>query len=230
MSKLIVALDFVQSSQALFFVEKLTPQDCALKIGSELFTRSGPALVQDLVQRGFRVFLDLKFHDIPNTVARVCQVAADLGVWMLTVHAGGGAAMLQAASAALAPYGVARPKLVAVTVLTSLAEQDLLAVGVQGSLPQHVERLAVLAQAMGVDGVVCSGQDLSYLKARCGTGFLAVTPGIRLPGDAMHDQTRVMTPQEAIAAGSDYLVMGRSITQAADPAAVLQHLQAYVQG
>jgi orotidine-5'-phosphate decarboxylase len=229
-SKLIVALDFAQSSQALSFVEKLTPQDCALKIGSELFTRSGPALVQELVQRGFRVFLDLKFHDIPNTVAHACQAAADLGVWMLTVHAGGGAAMLQAASAALVPYGVARPKLVAVTVLTSLAEQDLPAVGVQRSLPQHVERLAVLAQAAGVDGVVCSGQDLLHLKARCGKGFLAVTPGIRLPGDALHDQARVMTPQEAIAAGSDYLVMGRSITQAADPAAVVQRLQVYVQG
>lgn len=229
MSQLIVALDFPQSSQALSLIDRLTPRHCALKIGSELFTRSGPALVQEVVKRGFRVFLDLKFHDIPNTVAHACQAAADLGVWMLTVHAGGGEAMLQAARTALESYGSERPKLVAVTVLTSLAEQDLGAVGVVGTLPQQVERLALLAQTMGADGVVCSAQEVARLKAQCGTAFLAITPGIRMPGDALHDQARVITPQDALAAGSDYLVMGRSITHAADPAAVVQMLQQYVQ-
>lgn len=227
-SKLIVALDFAQPSQALSLIEQLTPEHCGVKIGSELFTRSGPALVKNMVARGFRVFLDLKFHDIPHTVAQACQAAADLGVWMLTVHATGGAAMLEAARHALEPYGERRPKVVAVTVLTSLAAHDLSTVGVTGTLPQQVERLAGLVQAIGLDGVVCSAQEVADLKKQCGSGFLAVTPGIRLPGDALHDQARVITPQAALAAGSDYLVMGRSITQAADPAAVVQMLQTYV--
>lgn len=223
-SKLIVALDFAQSTQALSLIEQLSPEQCALKIGSELFTRSGPRFVQDIATRGFRIFLDLKFHDIPHTVAQACHAAADLGVWMVTVHASGGKAMLQAAGEAVASYGEQRPKVVAVTVLTSLAEQDLPVVGMTGTLPQQVERLAELSQATGLDGVVCSAQEVGRLKVRCGSEFLAVTPGIRLPGDALHDQVRVITPQMAIAAGSDYLVMGRSITHAADPAAVVQRL------
>ena len=228
MSKLIVALDFAQPSEALSLIEQLTPEHCALKIGSELFTRSGPTFVKDIVARGFRVFLDLKFHDIPHTVAQSCQAAADLGVWMLTVHATGGEAMLQAVRLALEPYGPQRPKVVAVTVLTSLAQSDLSTVGVTGTLPQQVARLAGLVQSVGLEGVVCSAQEVADLKRQCGADFLAVTPGIRLPGDALHDQARVITPQAALAAGSDYLVMGRSITQAADPAAVVQILQSYV--
>ncbi len=228
MSKLIIALDFAQAQQALEFVEQLKPQHCAVKIGSELFTRSGPSIVADMVRRGFRVFLDLKFHDIPNTVVHACQAAADLGVWMLTVHAAGGEAMLSAARTALDTYGAKRPKLIAVTVLTSFDEPSLAAVGVVGSLPQQVERLAVLAQAAGVDGVVSSAQEVARIKALCGHEFLSITPGIRLPGDAVDDQVRVITPQAAIAAGSDYLVIGRSITRASDPAAVVLQLQQYV--
>lgn len=227
-SKLIVALDFSDSAQALSLVEQLDPADCALKIGSELFTRSGPQFVTTMIARGFRVFLDLKFHDIPHTVAQACQAAADLGVWMLTVHAGGGEAMLQAARVAMEPYGENRPKLIAVTVLTSLAQDDLIAIGVTGTLPQQVERLAHLTQKMGLDGVVCSAQEVAHLKQHCEPPFLTVTPGIRLPGDALHDQMRVITPQAAIDAGSDFLVMGRSITHAADPAAVVKMLQPYV--
>ena len=224
-SKLIVALDFAQPAQALSLIEQLSPQHCALKIGSELFTRSGPSFVEDTIGRGFRVFLDLKFHDIPHTVAQACQAVADLGVWMLTVHAAGGKAMLEAAREAVESYGEERPKVVAVTVLTSLADNDLLVVGVTATLQQQVERLAKLTQEAGLDGVVCSAREISGLKAQCGPQFLAVTPGIRLPGDAVHDQVRVITPQAALAAGSDYLVMGRSITHAADPAAIVQMLQ-----
>lgn len=227
-SKLIVALDFSDSAQALSLVEQLDPADCALKIGSELFTRCGPQFVTTMIARGFRVFLDLKFHDIPHTVAQACQAAADLGVWMLTVHAGGGEAMLQAARVAMEPYGENRPKLIAVTVLTSLAQDDLIAIGVTGTLPQQVERLAHLTQKMGLDGVVCSAQEVAHLKQQCEPPFLTVTPGIRLSGDVLHDQMRVITPQAAIDAGSDFLVMGRSITHAADPAAVVKMLQPYV--
>lgn len=229
MSKLIVALDFAEPAQALSLMALLKPQHCAVKIGSELFTRAGPHLVQEIVQRGFRVFLDLKFHDIPHTVAQACRAAADLGVWMLTVHASGGAAMLEAARTALASYGAERPKMVAVTVLTSLAEADLPPIGIVDHLPQQVERLARLAQTAGADGIVCSAQEVAQLKMQCGSQFLAITPGIRLPGEAVHDQVRVITPQAALAAGSDYLVMGRSITQASDPAAVINLLQPYVQ-
>lgn len=228
MSKLIIALDFSQAQQALEFVERLNPQHCAIKIGSELFTRSGPSIVADMVRRGFRVFLDLKFHDIPNTVVQACQAAADLGVWMLTVHAAGGEAMLSAARVALDAYGSERPILIAVTVLTSFNEPSLAAVGVAGSLLQQVERLAVLAQDAGLDGVVSSAQEAAGIKAICGHEFLSITPGIRLPGDTVDDQARVITPQAAIAAGSDYLVIGRSITRASDPAAVVLQLQQYV--
>lgn len=225
MSKLIIALDYAQPSQALDLVAQLTPQQCALKVGLELFTRTGPHFIRDLMRRDFRIFLDLKFHDIPNTVAKACQAAADLGVWMLTVHASGGEAMLQAARCALESYGNERPKVVGVTVLTSLLEQDLKAVGVMNAIPQQVAGLAKLAQTSGLDGIVCSAQEVSALKMHCWPNFIAVTPGIRLAGEDTHDQARVITPEAAIAAGSDYLVMGRSITHAKDPAAVVQMLQ-----
>lgn len=224
-SKLIVALDFAHPDRAVSLIEKLDPQICALKIGSELFTRAGPVFVKEIVKQGFRVFLDLKFHDIPHTVAQACHAAADLGVWMVTLHASGGRAMLEAARAAVEEYGEKRPKLVAVTVLTSLAEQDLGTIGITTSLSEQVIHLAKLAQAAHLDGIVCSAHEVKSIKEQCGTQFLAVTPGIRLPGDAVHDQIRVITPQQAVAEGSDFLVIGRSITQASDPASVIRLLQ-----
>ncbi|PJD90630.1 MAG: orotidine-5'-phosphate decarboxylase [Legionella sp.] len=224
MSKLIIALDFDRPEDALSLVEQFEPEQCAFKIGSELFTRSGPDVVRQIIARGFRVFLDLKFHDIPNTVAQSCKAAADLGVWMLTVHAAGGAAMLHAARTALESYGASRPKLIAVTVLTSLSEADLSGMGVSGTLLQHVERYAVLSQQAGLDGVVSSAQEVARLRTLCGRGFLLVTPGIRMAGDVAHDQSRVISPQDALQAGSDYLVMGRSITRAQHPRAVVDAL------
>ncbi|MCR9191540.1 MAG: orotidine-5'-phosphate decarboxylase [Gammaproteobacteria bacterium] len=226
MSKLIIALDFDDPAAALSLAEQLEPKNCALKIGSELFTRAGPGIVHDVVTQGFRVFLDLKFHDIPNTVAQACKSAADLGVWMLTVHASGGPAMLQAAREAVETYGAAeRPKIVAVTVLTSMAETTLPTVGVSGSLQDQVARLAAMTEEAGLDGVVSSAQEASFLRQQFGAGFLLVTPGIRLPGDATDDQSRVFSVQDALDAGSDYLVMGRSITRAEDPLAVVQKIQ-----
>jgi orotidine-5'-phosphate decarboxylase len=222
--QLIVALDYNDRFQALQLIDQLDPQLCALKIGSELFSRTGPEFVRALVKQGYRIFLDLKFHDIPNTVAPACAAAADLGVWMVNVHASGGLAMLNAARQAIITYGLHRPYLIAVTVLTSLTEADLARAGIQGTLLEHVERLAVLAQEAGLDGVVCSAWETAQLKARCGQTFLTVTPGIRLPGDVVDDQVRVMTPQQALAVGSDFLVVGRSITRAADPAAVVKKL------
>lgn len=221
---LIVALDYANPDAALRLIEQLQPNECALKIGSELFTCSGPKFVRRLVDQGYRIFLDLKFHDIPNTVARACAAAADLGVWMLTVHAAGGVAMLQAARHALVDYGLHRPYLVAVTVLTSLQLCDLQQVGVQGGLLQQAERLALLAETVGLDGIVCSAHEVAQLKSRGRPNWIAVTPGIRLPQDEAHDQVRVMTPQAALAAGSDFLVIGRPITQADDPHAVIQSL------
>ena len=219
---LIIALDFEQASEALAFAEPLNPQDCALKVGNELFTRGGPTVVSKLVAQGFRVFLDLKFHDIPNTVAKACAACADLGVWMLNVHAAGGPAMLQAARAALQGFGANRPLLIAVTVLTSLQQDDLRACGVDRPLLEQALGLASLAHRAGLDGVVCSALEAPTIKAVCGSEFLTVTPGIRLPGDALQDQVRVMTPQRAREFGSDHLVVGRSITAAKDPAEAIR--------
>ena len=221
--KIIVALDYAAAQPALAIAAQLDPALCRVKVGKELFTVAGPALVETLVARGFGVFLDLKYHDIPNTVASACRAAATMGVWMLNVHASGGRAMMLAARAAL--DGPHRPKLIAVTVLTSLAENDLVDIGVQGSTNEAVLRLARLAQASGLDGVVCSALEAHTLRAACGAGFDLVTPGIRLAGAAQDDQKRIMTPRAAIDAGADYLVIGRPITQAADPLAVLQHIQ-----
>lgn len=225
MSRLIIALDFDRPADALSLVDQFEPEQCALKIGSELFTRCGPEMVRQIIDRGFRVFLDLKFHDIPNTVAQACKSVADLGVWMLTVHAGGGLAMMRAAREAVESYGNTRPKIVAVTVLTSMAESDLSEIGVPGTIVQHVVRLARLAQEAGLDGVVSSAQEVAHLRVLCGQEFLLITPGIRLPLDATHDQARVISPQDALQAGSDYLVMGRSITRAPHPRAVVDALK-----
>ncbi len=225
--QIIVALDYASAQPALDIASRLDAKLCRVKVGKELFTAAGPALVETLVARGFGVFLDLKFHDIPNTVASACKAAARMGVWMMNVHASGGRAMMQAAREALAGE-TQRPKLIAVTVLTSLGDSDLSDIGMQGKPAAAVLRLAKLAQAAGLDGVVSSAQEATMLRAACGAGFKLVTPGIRLADAAIatqDDQKRVMTPRAAIAAGADYLVIGRPITQSADPIATLQRIQ-----
>jgi len=214
--RIIVSLDFENRQQALALAGTLDPSHCRVKVGKELFTRSGPAVVEELRGLGFDVFLDLKFHDIPHTVARACTAAAALGVWMLNVHASGGRAMLEAARAAVDAAG-RRPLLVAVTVLTSLSAQDLREVGVDAAPEEQVLRLAKLARAAGLDGVVCSAREAVPLRLTCGSGFCLVTPGIRPAGAAAGDQKRVLTPGDAVRAGSDYLVIGRPVTRAPDP-------------
>jgi len=223
-SKIIVALDYADSASALALVDRLEPQLCKLKVGKELFTAAGPQLVESLVKRGYAVFLDLKFHDIPNTVAKACQAASRLGVWMLNVHASGGLAMMQAAKQGVADSGH-QPLLIAVTVLTSMSEPELQQVGVADRLPNQVMRLAQLTQQAGLDGVVCSAQEASLLRQSCGNDFCLVTPGIRLADAAKDDQTRIVTPTQAIALGASYLVIGRPITQAAHPLQTLQAIQ-----
>jgi len=221
----IVALDFASAQPALDLVARLSPDLCRLKVGKELFTRSGPALVEDLQQRGFEVFLDLKFHDIPNTVAAAVRAAADLGVWMVNVHASGGRRMMEAAVAELEGLDN-KPLLIGVTVLTSMSDADLNELGYEETAAQRVQRLAALAADCGLDGVVCSALEARALRDARGEGFCLVTPGIRLAGDAAGDQRRVVTPADALALGSDYLVIGRSITAAADPLAALHRVHA----
>lgn len=218
----VVALDFDDKAKALALVDQLDPQQCRLKVGKEMFTLFGPDWVKTLVDKGFDVFLDLKFHDIPNTVAKAVAAAAELGVWMVNVHASGGRRMMEAAKAALAPYGDKAPLLIAVTVLTSMTDEELQELGVSAtSAEEQVLLLASLTKAAGLDGVVCSAKEAQRLKATLGENFKLVTPGIRPAGSDAGDQRRVLTPKEALAAGSDYLVIGRPITQADDPMAVL---------
>jgi orotidine-5'-phosphate decarboxylase len=228
--RVIVALDFAEPTPALALAGRLDPAACALKVGKELFVVAGPEPVRWMVERGFRVFLDLKFHDIPNTVAGACAAATRLGVWMLNVHAAGGSAMLVAARDAVtrtaATEGRLRPLLIAVTVLTSLGDADLAAIGVHGSTAQQAEKLAQLAAANGLDGVVCSAVEAPMLRAALPAPFTLVTPGIRPAGSARDDQARVITPAAALANGADYLVIGRPITQAADPLAALAAINA----
>lgn len=219
---ILVALDYDNKNHALQLIEKLDPNMCRLKVGKEMFTLFGPQLVKDIHDRGFDLFLDLKFHDIPNTVAKAVAVAAELGVWMTNVHASGGLAMMEAAKKALLPYGDKAPMLIAVTVLTSMSDDDLKLLGINVPAFEHVQRLAKLTQQAGLDGVVCSAQEATALKSLLGQDFKLVTPGIRPVGSDAGDQHRVMTPPQAIAAGSDYLVIGRPITKAADPLAALQ--------
>jgi orotidine-5'-phosphate decarboxylase len=220
-----VALDFPDAAAALALAGRLDPGACRLKVGKELFTAAGPGLVEKLQRSGFSVFLDLKFHDIPSTVAAACAAAADLGVWMMNVHALGGRAMMEAARAALS--GRSAPcRLVAVTLLTSIGAADMQEVGLAGEPQAAVTRLARLAQAAGLDGVVCSAREAGVLRRQCGPQFLLVTPGIRPAGAAANDQQRLATPREARAAGADYLVIGRPITRAPDPAAALREINA----
>jgi orotidine-5'-phosphate decarboxylase len=222
--RVIVALDFSDGDQARQFVDRLEPGSCRLKIGKELFTREGPELVRYFTANGHEIFLDLKFHDIPNTVAHACQAAAALGVWMMNVHASGGSKMMSAARDAVDELGPDRPLLIGVTVLTSMAGEDLRELGVNADPGEQVLRLATLAKASGLDGVVCSPQEASLLRDEFGETFKLVTPGIRPRGASMDDQSRVLTPVDAIRRGADYLVMGRPITRAEDPVSVLHHI------
>lgn len=219
--KIIVALDYAEAAPALALVERLDPALCRLKVGKELFTAEGPRFVEQLARRDFGVFLDLKFHDIPNTVAKACAAASRLGVWMLNVHASGGRAMLEAARNAV-DNSASRPLLIAVTVLTSMDQATLHEVGVTGDLQEQVLRLASLTHACGLDGVVCSAQEAALLRRRLGQQFCLVTPGIRPASASLDDQSRVLTPAAALRQGSSYLVIGRPITQAADPLQALQ--------
>lgn len=228
--QVIVALDFADAASALALADRLDPRDCALKVGKELFVAAGPEPVRRMVDRGFRIFLDLKFHDIPNTVAGACAAATRLGVWMLNVHAAGGRAMLmaarEAATRAAEASGVTRPLLLAVTVLTSLTARDLEEVGFDVSPETATLRLARLALECGLDGVVCSAVEAPALRRSLGTRAKLVTPGIRPEGVTADDQVRVATPAAAIANGADYLVIGRAITHAADPRAALERINA----
>jgi orotidine-5'-phosphate decarboxylase len=220
-TKVVVALDFDELSSARSFVDKLDPSLCKLKVGKEMFTYFGSEFVKYLVKKDFKVFLDLKFHDIPNTVAKACIAAADLGVWMVNVHASGGPVMMQQACKSLETYKDSKPLLIAVTVLTSMDEVQLKAIGINSSPAQHVMNLAKLTKDSGLDGVVCSAQESSMLKQALGKDFVLVTPGIRPEGSEKGDQIRVMTPKQAIVAGSDYLVIGRPVTQSNDPITTL---------
>ncbi|EGT4252716.1 orotidine-5'-phosphate decarboxylase [Citrobacter amalonaticus] len=225
-SPVVVALDYNNRDHALAFVDRIDPRECRLKVGKEMFTLFGPQLVRDLQQRGFDIFLDLKFHDIPNTAAHAVAAAADLGVWMVNVHASGGARMMTAAREALLPFGKDAPLLIAVTVLTSMEASDLADIGVTLSPAEHAERLAALTQKCGLDGVVCSAQEAIRFKQAFGHDFKLVTPGIRPQGSAAGDQRRIMTPEQALAAGVDYMVIGRPVTQSDDPAQTLKAINA----
>ena len=222
----IVALDFDNADATLQFVRQLNPEHCQVKIGKELFTATGRSLAESLIHQGFKLFLDLKYHDIPNTVASACKVAADMGVWMVDMHASGGRRMMEAAVDAVANYAH-KPLLIGVTVLTSMDEADAREVGIVKPIAEQVVDLATLAQASGLDGVVCSAMEAQPLRAALGQDFLLVTPGIRLSNaQNSDDQRRIMTPQDALTSGSSYLVMGRPVTQASDPVAVIRDVNA----
>jgi orotidine-5'-phosphate decarboxylase len=224
-SSVIVALDFSSEHETMQLVDQLEPALCRLKVGKELFTRCGPSLVKRLVDKNFDVFLDLKYHDIPNTVAQACVAAADLGVWMLNVHALGGERMMQAARQALVDRNTAAhetPLLIAVTWLTSSGQAELDALGIKATPQEMVTRLAKMTKNAGLDGVVCSAQEAPLLRQDMGQDFLLVTPGIRLADSQQDDQCRVVTPEKAIADGVSYLVIGRPITQSTDPCKVLR--------
>jgi orotidine-5'-phosphate decarboxylase len=214
--KLIIALDYPEATPALALADRLQPQLCRLKVGKELFTAAGPALLEKLMHRGFEIFLDLKFHDIPNTTAQACKAAAGFGVWMINVHALGGRKMLEAARDAV-DNCTQRPKLIAVTMLTSMGQQDMIDLGIDATPTDMVLRLARIARECRLDGVVCSAQEVEMLRKQCGDEFCLVTPGIRPAHASLDDQVRVMTPRAALQAGSSYLVIGRPVTQAADP-------------
>ena len=227
--RIIVALDYATMEQALAMARRLTPDLCRLKVGLELFIAAGPGVVDRLIALGYDVFLDLKLHDIPNTVARACEAAARLGVWMLNVHTLGGSRMLRAAREAV-DRGERRPLLTGVTILTSHSQQDIADIGLSATPAEHVASLARLARQAGLDGVVCSPREAAALRREFGAGFLLVTPGVRPADTALDDQRRVMTPAEAVAQGADYLVIGRPVTGAGNPGKALERLHAQVTG
>ena len=227
-SKVIVALDYPDSNTAMQLVNRLNPEMCKLKVGKELFTAAGPGFVESLVKLGFKVFLDLKFHDIPNTVASACAVAADLGVWMMNVHASGGRKMMETASNRLAQFQQ-KPLLIGVTILTSLSQQEINEVGYPGTPEENVLNLAKLAMSSGLDGVVCSPLEAASVRQATNSDFTLVTPGVRPKFAASDDQKRIMTPTDALSAGANYLVIGRPITAAENPMTnlelILQEIQ-----
>lgn len=215
--RVIVALDFDEELMAIQFIDRIKPESCRLKVGKELFVTAGPQFVEKLINKGYDVFLDLKFHDIPTTVAKACKAAAKLGVWMVNVHALGGKAMLMAAREGLDFSLTKKPLLTAVTVLTSLSSEDLNAVGITQSAEEEVVKLASLAKECALDGVVCSAKEVATLRTQLGPEFLLVTPGIRPQGSSADDQQRILTPDQALMQGANYLVIGRPITQAKNP-------------
>jgi len=227
--RIIVALDFPEPEMALDFSRRLEPSLCRVKVGFELFTLSGPDIVLKLQALGFDVFLDLKFHDIPTTVARACTAAANMGVWMMNVHALGGRPMLQAAREAI-DRASKRPLLIGVTVLTSHSQAELAEIGVETDIEDEVARLAMLVKQAGLDGVVCSAREATHLRETCGPSFCLVTPGIRPSGSEQNDQTRIVTPKDAVQCGADFLVVGRPISRANDPLAVLQGIHRELSG
>jgi orotidine-5'-phosphate decarboxylase len=228
--QIIIALDFDSETGAMSLLDQVDPNLCRVKIGKELFVACGPDLVRRVISLGFDVFLDLKFHDIPNTVAKATKVAADLGVWMTNVHASGGFTMMEQARVALEPFGEQRPLLIGVTVLTSMAREDLLQIGIDANPEEQVSKLAFLSHEAGLDGVVCSAAETRLLRAQLPDGFCLVTPGIRRPEDSSGDQKRIVGPAEAVRSGSNYLVVGRPITQAESPNQVLQEFNLAVAG
>jgi len=225
--KIIVALDYPTEAKAFKLVDQLDSNLCRLKVGKEMFTLLGPAFVEKVQAKGFEVFLDLKYHDIPNTVAKACQAAASLGVWMLNVHASGGRRMMEAAAEAVANTQN-KPHLIAVTVLTSMSQDDLLELGINETPAEQALKLAALAKSSGMGGVVCSAQEASSMQKLLGNDFLLVSPGIRPVGSKADDQRRIMTPVDALKAGSNYLVIGRPITQSDDPLGILRTINSEI--
>ena len=226
-SRVIVALDFSSADEALSLAKTLDPTTCRVKVGKELFTRAGPSLIDQLHGMGFEVFLDLKFHDIPNTVAKACRAAADLGVWMVNVHTLGGRRMMEAAREAV-DSAIHQPLLIGVTILTSMGEEDLQEVGLPADPEANVLRLAKLAESSGLDGVVCSPREVAALRKTVSESFSLVTPGVRPAGVSTDDQKRVTTPEDAIRTGSSYMVIGRPITQAENPKAMLENINSAI--
>lgn len=227
-TELIIALDYAEQQSALDLLQHIDPTKCAVKIGSEMFTLFGVDFVKLIVSRGYKVFLDLKFHDIPNTVAQACMAAADLGVWMVNLHASGGMAMMQAAANALANRQGIKPYLIAVTVLTSMIDADLALIGINATVEQQANRLALLTQESGLDGVVCSAHEVQSIKQLCGRDFLTVTPGIRLTDDSLDDQSRIVTPAMAKNLGSDFIVVGRPITRSGNSQQVINKILSFI--
>ncbi len=226
--QILVAMDFDNTKSCLDMADRLSPELCRLKVGKELFTAAGPQVVEGLMSKGFEVFLDLKFHDIPNTTAKAVKAAAELGVWMVNVHASGGERMMAAARNELEKRSGKNPLLIAVTVLTSMEQSDLAQIGIARQPQEQVLHLAALAKASGMDGVVCSAMEASMLNQELGKEFCLVTPGIRPANAAADDQRRIVTPADAIAAGSHYLVLGRPITQSEDPVATCREIAASI--